>query len=284
MPIDRQRNEKLCRRLSRLLGQIGKKADAKAVHQFRTTARRVESMLDALSPEPDRNQRKLTKHLTRLRRRAGQIRNIDVQTALLRSLKIGADGQRKERILKELAGLRERREKRLIEAVDAASIKALRKRLDKAVERSAAAQDPDSFDPVTAALRDFVQVARTEGPPREETLHGYRLQTKRARYIAELAGANKEAKSIVAELKRMQDAIGEWHDWLQLTERAEKLLANGSEVPLISALKNVTHAKYRQAISIGAEGRKNLLELARTRLPARKESGSATNTVRAATA
>ncbi len=285
MSIDQERNQKLCRRLSRLLGQLTTKPDARNVHQFRTTARRVETLLDALSTDPDRNQRKLLKQLARLRRKAGRVRNMDVQAGLLENLKIGEEEQRKKRVLKELAVLRERRKEKLVEAADKESVKELRRRLEKACERLRDdSAGEHSFDPVAGALREFAQVARTQGPMREETLHGYRLQTKHARYVAEMAGMDREAKQVVSELKRMQDAIGEWHDWLQLAQRAEKLLANGSEVPLVSAVKNITRAKYRQAIGVCAEVRKNLLELAKAKLPARKESAAATKPAQMASA
>ena len=104
--MDRERNRTLCRRLSRLLGQVAKKPQAEAVHQFRTTSRRIEAILEAVAAEPDRNQRKLMRRLAKLRRRAGRVRDMDVQMALLRTLKIGRDGHRKERLMEALADLR----------------------------------------------------------------------------------------------------------------------------------------------------------------------------------
>jgi CHAD domain-containing protein len=283
MPIDRQRNQKLCRQLSRMLGQLAKTPAAKTVHGFRTTSRRVETMLEALVPEPDRNLKKLLKSLARLRRRAGRVRNIDVQSELLRGLKIGGDGDRKKRVLQELAELRARREKKLAAALDGGALRQIRKRLLRATECTAHGP-AEAFDPGKAALQEFTRFAREQATLNQDTLHAYRLQTKHARYVAELAENDERARRVVSELKRMQDAIGEWHDWAQLTARAEGLLANGNEVPLISALKNVTRAKYRQALSVCAETRKDLLDLAGQSLPARKESGSVAGPPRAATA
>ena len=46
----------------------------------------------------------------------------------------------------------------------------------------------------------------------------------------------------------MQDRIGDWHDWLQLTARAQKLLGGPSDSALVAALRNITRAKYRLAV------------------------------------
>ena len=285
MPIDRQRNEQLHRRLSRLLGQVAKDPQPKAVHQFRTISRRVETMLEVLTPEPGRNQQKLIKSLAKLRGRAGRVRNIDVQTTLLRGLKIGVDSRSKRRVLQELADLRSKRASKLADAIDKDTIKDIRRRLERAVQPLASIGCPDGYDPVRSALQEFTQFARHSTALNEQTLHGYRLQTKHARYVAELAGSDEQAQRAISELKRMQDAIGEWHDWLQLTQRAEKLVGDGNKVPLISALKNVTRSKYRQAVLVCEDSRKKLLEMSRSSaLPPRKASPQQAEAVRRATA
>lgn len=294
MPIDRQRNQTLCRRLSRLLKQSAEKPQPETVHQFRTVARRIEALLEALSPEPDKNQRRLLKRLSRLRRRAGRVRDMDVQMALLRSLKIGRDSQRKERLMQALSDLRNRREKKLVAKLDKETIREVRRRLLKAAQELSLFQEPPSmagkldaarpFDPVATALHEFQRVARAQGALREDNLHAYRLETKHIRYIAEMAGEDESARTIVAELKRMQGAIGEWHDWLELTERAQKTLPPAPESPLMAALQNVTRAKFRDALSVCAEARKNLLEAGRSLLPPRKTAASAGTASAAATA
>ncbi len=281
MPIDRQRNHRLCRQLSRLLKKVADKPQPDAVHQFRTTARRIEALLEVLSPDPDKNQRRLTKRVAKLRRRAGKVRDMDVQMAALRSLKIGRDAQRKERLMQALAELRSKREKKLVSALGKETVREVRKRLRKAAQNLSLFAQPATtdgardtaaaFDPAGTALRLFVQVARAQGAAlREDNLHAYRLETKHVRYVAEMAGEDHTARTIVAELKRMQDTIGEWHDWLVLSQRAQEVLAPPPESALIAALQNVTRAKFREAVSVCTEARKNLLEIARTVLPPRK--------------
>jgi hypothetical protein len=53
----------------------------------------------------------------------------------------------------------------------------------------------------------------------------------------------------------MQDVIGDWHDWVQLSQRAEKLFGGVQDSPLVAALRNVTRAKFRQAVNTLTETR-----------------------------
>jgi CHAD domain-containing protein len=62
--------------------------------------------------------------------------------------------------------------------------------------------------------------------PRLDTqnLHDFRKAAKKARYIAEAGSADQS--SVAKALKRVQDAIGEWHDWLCLQQDAREALGN----------------------------------------------------------
>jgi hypothetical protein len=62
----------------------------------------------------------------------------------------------------------------------------------------------------------------------------------------------------VEQLNHMQDSIGDWHDWSQLAEKAAKRFGGPGDSALISALRNVTRAKFRQAVSALTETRNAL--------------------------
>ena len=53
---------------------------------------------------------------------------------------------------------------------------------------------------------------------------------------AERSRANLAAMALVAELKRVQDAIGTWHDWATLGERAAGVLDDAG-VPVVVGLR-----------------------------------------------
>jgi CHAD domain-containing protein len=122
----------------------------------------------------------------------------------------------------------------------------LRKRLRRA-ERDI--EIPEKLEPVSVAS-GLVNQVQSDGPMNEETLHQYRIAGKRARYVAELAGGSPEAQALVGQLKSMQDGIGDWHDWLQLTAHAEKLFGSVQDSSLVAQLRNVTRAKYREAVRV----------------------------------
>jgi hypothetical protein len=58
----------------------------------------------------------------------------------------------------------------------------------------------------------------------------------------------------------MQDAIGDWHDWLTLREKTQELATDGRPSAMIAALTNITRAKYRDALQVVAEVKAELLQ------------------------
>jgi len=283
MAVDHQRTQHLFRKLSQLLGQNATRPHPESVHDLRTISRRVEALLDTLATEPDRKQRKLRRRLKRLRRRAGRVRDIDVQILALRTLKIGRDSGRKAQLARHLSDRRARRERKLRKALDAETVRDLRRRLIRAertlrtpapaprpaaaaqsVSAKAASADVkpaqrEEVQPVSLALRMFATVAKQQGAFTEATLHRFRTRSKRVRYVAEMAGDDPEAKRIVSQIKRMQDAIGDWHDWFTLAQTAQKLFAEPVDSPLIAALRNVTRAKFMEATRHASDLKRNLL-------------------------
>ncbi len=273
MPIDSSRTQSLFRRLERLIPKLAKHAQPDHVHHFRTSIRRLETLLEQLVPKPDRSQKKLLKRLSKLRKRAGHIRDLDVQVAALKSLKIDRGSQDKRELVDALGVERQKWEKKLTNALDARSSRELRKRLRRA------AQNPElhshNFDPVSRALGMFSRLSLSEGALSEKVLHAYRLQCKNIRYVAEMAGAQPEAKAVIDQLKKMQDAIGEWHDWDTLTVRASRLLAGSSNPPLVTALRAVAKAQLADALLVSNGAIAALLDLYKASTGRRKPARAA---------
>jgi CHAD domain-containing protein len=266
MPIDQDPSHVAFRKLSRQLAKLTKKPAPENVHKFRTYSRRVEAMLDELIPKLSRNDKKLLKQLARLRKKAGRVRDLDVQIAALRSLKIPQEPGRKSQLMRTLSEERAQRERTLPENFDRETVSQLRKRLHRAAQEMAI---PESTDLLRLGMKAVLQLGRERAPLTEKTLHQYRIAGKRARYIAELADHDPKAAQVVAQLKRMQDMIGDWHDWLKLTQRAEELFGGIRESSLVAALQNVTRAKFREAVSALAETRMALSEKGPVSVPPR---------------
>jgi CHAD domain-containing protein len=256
MPFDQERSQRTFAKLDRQLAKLSDEAAPERVHGFRTYSRRVETLLKELKPEPSGNTKKVLKALGQLRGKAGRVRDLDVQTALLRGLKLPQAAAQKSQLMRGLAEDRAKRAKKLAKALDEKAVGELRKRLRR-VARDL--EVPENFDALERGLRQLRQLGKIQESIEEGLLHRYRIAGKRARYLAELAGKSAEAERVVAELKRMQDLIGDWHDWLKLTEKAEKLFGGVRESTLVAALHNVTRAKFQQSAKALEEMRASLL-------------------------
>ena len=132
MPVDQEHIKSVVEKLNRQLPKLASKPQPKNVHQFRTHTRRLEAVLEEVAPEFGRNEKKLLKQLARLRRKAGRVRDLDVQVAALRSLKIPHDAGRKTQLLRTLVETRSKREQKLAKALDSATVRELKRRLKRA--------------------------------------------------------------------------------------------------------------------------------------------------------
>lgn len=247
MSIASQRSRMVFQKLEQDLVKLSSKPEAESVHRFRTGTRRLEILLAELSPKLNRSQKKLLKMLGRIRRRAGKLRDLDVQLAALRSLKIPREPRRKTQMVNHLIELRSEREKKLRKAVDKDSVSEIRKRLKRSGKNFKLAE---SLDPLTVARKMLGAIERTDEEVTEALLHRYRIVSKRARYAAEFADTSPETEKFIAGIKRMQDALGDWHDWLILTQTAREHLGEVPESSLVAELHNVTGAKFRHAVAV----------------------------------
>lgn len=218
---------------------------AENVHGFRTSSRRIEVLTERLLPDSDRNQRKLLKLLSRIRRRAGRLRDIDVQLAALRSFKILSEPRRKRQLVEHLLEVRQKHERRLAKQLEKATIAELRKRMRLAARRMNFSK---CNEPLTVARQILASISLKE-PVTEKMLHDYRVAVKQARYAAEFAAKSAEVSQFIAELKVLQDALGDWHDWMTLTNTASERLGEIGQSSLVAALHNATRLRFRRALA-----------------------------------
>jgi CHAD domain-containing protein len=244
----------LFEKLNRHSTKLGAKPAPTSVHRFRTSGRRLEVLLTELDPNPGRNCKKLLKLLARLRKKAGRVRDLDVQIALLRSLKMPEGARHKSQLVQTLADERNRREKKVAQAFDKQTIRELQERMKRAASELVI-RESQAWE---LARNMLTKLGRQPDAMTEKVLHQYRIVGKRARYLAELAANEPEAQRLVDELKTMQDALGDWHDWLKLTQRADHLFKGVPGSPLVAALQNLTRAKFRHAAMALAETRSAL--------------------------
>lgn len=285
--IDQERTQGLFRRLDILLSKTGAAPTPERVHQVRTTARRLEAILEIVYPEPTSRVARTLRGLKRLRRRAGAVRDLDVQAAALRTLKIGRETERKARLLSTLADARAAKEAQFQKAIHHKKVEKLQKRLQQtALEMAQASVPPEQngqnwppvwidFDPVSASLRMFARLARQTKAITADNIHLFRTRCKRVRYVGEMAGMSPESKRVVGLLKRVQDSIGDWHDWQTLTLTAEDLFSRSLDSALVSALRNISNAKFVEARAVATDARRELMRDYRTMLAREREKRQA---------
>ena len=246
MSIAPERCRLVFQKLERDLDRLAAQPEAKKVHRFRTGVRRLQTLLEDLCSARDRNQKRLLKLLTRIRKKAGKVRDLDVQLAALGSLKFPQEPRRKTQLMQQLIELRGQREKKLSEALSGEAVREIHKRLKRARKDF----HPEvNRDPLSVARHILEPIRKADGMPTEELVHQYRLLAKRARYTAEFASKSPQSAQLIAQIERVQDALGDWHDWLTLTQTAAKRLGDVHESSLVAALHNVTGAKFRNAVT-----------------------------------
>ncbi len=252
MPVAQERIALVFEKVERALSQLSSKQTPVSVHNFRTSARRVQALFEELLPERDRNQKKLLKLLSRMRKRAGKVRDLDAQLSALRSLKVSQEPRRKTQLVQALIELRAEHEKKLRKALTKEIVREIRKRLRRASEDLRLEK---IADPRRIVQKMLSQATIPKGFLTEEMLHSQRILTKRARYVAEFAPKSPENDRLTEQLKRAQDALGDWHDWFMLTETSLQRLGDVHQSSLVAVLHNVTGAKFRNAASALASDR-----------------------------
>ena len=76
------------------------------------------------------------------------------------------------------------------------------------------------------ALESFARLVQEMQQLDANNLHDFRKGAKKARYIAESAAEDAQALAIGKALKKLQDDIGDWHDWLVLSDEARAALGD----------------------------------------------------------
>jgi len=86
MAIDFERVQKPARKLRKLLKTMSAEPTPEHVHDFRTNSRNMEATLQAFALENSGLGRRVLKPLSRLRKRAGKVRDMDVLTTYAASV------------------------------------------------------------------------------------------------------------------------------------------------------------------------------------------------------
>jgi CHAD domain-containing protein len=238
--------------LSKIISKLSDGVTPKNIHRLRTTIRRIESLIDYAHPDLGKKLERSLETLEELRKRAGKVRNIDVQKKLLDKIGNGSTARDRKVLLGILNKKRERHAARFNSILAKCADEKFLSRMDRIAEK--VAQVPSAADrpaPLEEARLQLTRLADqfSSQSIKPNRLHESRIQLKKIRYLAELAEESPEGKVFGDEIKTVQDALGEWHDWETLAGLGEKRFADRANCALLREVRALFAARQADAIS-----------------------------------
>ncbi|HEV3039779.1 MAG TPA: CHAD domain-containing protein [Candidatus Angelobacter sp.] len=248
-----QRKKNLFQDFSRIFYKLRAGISPKKVHRLRTTIRRIESFVDLSGSKLGHKHKEILEELTDLRKRAGRVRNFDVQVRLLGSIANGSTISDRRILVQIFKAKRERQSRRLSSMLKKLDKAELVGRLEKLIGKTnLPGNSLGPIDPLERAKGQLLSLI-AEVPGSEDLkprrLHELRISLKKIRYTIELAEASAAREHLLETLKSVQDAIGEWHDWENLVKIAEKQFGDRVNCPLLVEMRALFTSKYSAARS-----------------------------------
>jgi CHAD domain-containing protein len=250
MSLLEKRGQELAQGLSRTIARLGEEVSPKSVHHLRSTIRRIDSLVAFASPHLGRKQRRALDDLAALRKRAGKVRDLDVQMGLLGTIANGSTASDRRELAGFLETKRARQAKRLRAHIDSLRETRFLAHLERIGEEVGSLSQRTASAPMEEARRQLSQLAAEYGSrmaiePR--LLHQVRIRLKMIRYLAEAGAGSAEQRRMLGSLKAAQDALGAWHDWENLMATAEKLLGERLHCPLLLEIRALLACRYAVA-------------------------------------
>jgi CHAD domain-containing protein len=218
------------------------------VHKLRTHIRRIEAQLKLISllpssPDITAQSRRFLKTAKAIRQTAGNLRDVDVHINQLAELPeitstkalTKALNRRRDRQADKLQRALHKHRTKLFSALDDLEV-ALRPARTLTLSPSAVNH---------LAFHWFDDATSTLNPADPAQLHDLRKAAKLARYMAEIASSSTPSPT-ARHFSEIQQAIGDWHDWLTLTDFARQHLPLSS--PLLATLKQRRDNLHRKAL------------------------------------
>jgi len=256
MTLDAKKLDKPLLKLRKVVGRMSKVPTQGEVHDLRTNTRRVEATLAALQLDRKRKGRRVLSAVTPMRKKAGDVRDMDVLTGFAATLSSDGDDQCLVKLLEHLGEERGNGANRLRKTI-ANDSKIARKRLkacstviEKRFNRHSARQEREwPVNATAAALRVSGELANWPKLS-AENLHPFRLNVKELRYMLQLSGEDTELTERLGEVK---DEIGERHDWTELSAVAKEVLSDCKDCKVLAQIQETAKRKYEKAVKSAQE-------------------------------
>jgi CHAD domain-containing protein len=250
-----QRSKSLSHDLSRFVTKLSEGVSEKGVHRLRTTIRRVETLAYHAATNLGKKQQKALEEIGALRKRAGKVRDLDIQIGLLNSIGNGSASPDRRALADALRKKRAKQVARLAVALRKLEGSKLFSRLARIADGSGAEQasEPATLAQVREQLSQLASHYSSRQILRPARLHELRIKLKLLRYQSELAGDTPDQRELIEEIKSVQDSIGEWHDWEMLAQSAEKYFNDRVNCALLVEIRSLLAAKHATAGSAASK-------------------------------
>jgi CHAD domain-containing protein len=251
-----KRIKNLLEGLSSAISRLADEVSPKSVHRFRTTIRRIESLVAFAGPELGRKQQRALEHLAALRKRAGKVRDLDVQMDLLGAIANGSTASDRRVLADGLKRKKSRQVERLRSAIDKLQHSKFFTHLERVGEKTAAVVPEAVSLPLEQARQRLSNLAAeftSQQPIKPRFLHQVRIRMKMIRYLAESSEESAEQHRFLHALESAQDALGAWHDWEALAKTAEKQFGGRLNCPLLVEVRALLATRYSAATAAVAQ-------------------------------
>jgi CHAD domain-containing protein len=265
MAFNIERMRKNLRNLRKDLKKNKKRLTPDEVHKLRTHARRFEAGQEAVSLLPKKDEKQTLRAVKRIRRRAGRVRDMDVLTGHLSSVKVEGEPDCLVQLFEYLGSQRYENARKLRRIIRRHSVdlrQSLKKnaaRLEKKRRNKFGSDDPAKAAALALRLSSELAEPATLTPT---NLHPYRQKVKKLLCILQM-GEGAEQQEFIDALGECKDAIGEWHDWEQLIAIASDILEQGSGRKLLSQLREISKRKLEAALTAANRLRKGHVRMAK---------------------
>ncbi len=259
----------------------------KAVHELRSSTRRVEAQLELLAmiqglPSYKPAAEKVYRRLEKLRRIAGKVRDCDVQDKLLKdehhamssAVEAPSDLTKpQDKLRKRIAKDRQRNERKLLAAVERQLPKLARDTETLLSTLKPAKELQVHVDDLLVRIEHRMERMLRSREQGEDHLHDLRKAAKRARYQCE-GMPGSAAAAMARRLEDLQDAGGAWHDLLDLATVCHKQL--GPEHPLSRVLEHLRDERLDTYLANLDDFRKKHSQPSSSQLKTQQNRSSAT--------
>lgn len=265
--------------------------DVASVHRARVASRRLRAVLPVLAGAADSDALdRARKHVRRITRVLGPIREIDVALVLLDE--VGPFSETAPRALarvrSHLMAERTSRRRAMLEVITPATLRTLEARLHVA-SRPHPSSSVDEAEIRGARQRGvrraralIDETQRAGGLYVPERLHAVRIAAKKLRYALEVERELTRSRAVarIHRLKRLQDALGEIHDFEILLQHVREVQVRLAGTDLraateLDALVRTLEQRCREGHASFLRDRARLTDLCQTVIAAGAEAAPA---------